>query len=243
MRFFFNFAFCLVVFSLSAKASTLELLTEDDAPHNMMKNGQLVGIATEKLNEAFKRANVSQHMELVPWARAYQSALTQTNYCAFSAARTPERENLFKWIGPIASMDWVLYTRTDNIAAKPNKLEDIRSQTVGGYLQDVISVWLANQGYKVEAAPNDAVNPKKLMARHINYWASSRPRATAMLDKEGLSKKIIPIFAFGHTDLYLACNTSVSEDVVLKLNLALKKMKDDGTSTKIDARYSHWPNE
>lgn len=217
MRGFSSLAFYLLAFSFSANASTLDLLTEDDAPHNMMKNGQLVGIATEKLTEAFKRVNVSQRMELVPWARAYKSALTQPNSCAFSAARTPERENLFKWVGPIASMDWVLYTRTDNAAPKPNKLEDIRTHTIGGYLQDVISVWLANQGYKVEAAPNDAVNPKKLLAGHINYWASSRPRATAMLDKDGLSKKIVPIFTFGHTDLYLACNPSVSEDAVLKL--------------------------
>ena len=133
------------LFAVSAAGPALELATEEDAPHNMEKNGKVVGIATEKLEMAFQRVGASQRIELMPWARAYQSALNLPGHCAFSAARTSEREALFKWIGPVAAMDWVLYMRADN-PVKPSRLEDVRQQTIGGYLQDVISVWLSAQG-------------------------------------------------------------------------------------------------
>src|SRR3990167_1547874 len=94
------------LFAVSAAGLALELATEEDAPHNMEKNGKVVGIASEKLEMAFQRVGASQRIELMPWARAYQSALNLPGHCAFSAARTSEREALFKWIGPVAAMDW-----------------------------------------------------------------------------------------------------------------------------------------
>lgn len=225
-----------------AAVQALELLAEDDPPNNMLRSGKLVGTSTEKLGEAFRRAGVPQHMELVPWARAYQSALTQPGFCAFSAARTAEREGLFKWIGPVAQTDWVLYAPAGR-RPQPAHLEDVRRRLLGGYLQDVISLWLIDHGYRVDTATSDASNPRKLLAGHIDYWASAGPRATALLAREGLSDRIVPVLTFGHTDLYLACNRSTSDDTVNRLNAALRAMKDDGTSARIDARYARWESD
>jgi polar amino acid transport system substrate-binding protein len=225
------------------QAQALELMTEDDPPNNMLRDGKLAGMSTDKLSEAFRRAGVPQHMELVPWARAYQSALTQPGFCAFSAARTPEREGLFKWVGPVAQTDWVLYAPADSKLPRPAKLEEVKKQVLGGYLQDVISVWLLDHGYRVDTATSDAANPRKLLAGHIDYWASAGPRATALLAKEKLGGRIVPVLTFGHTDLYLACNKATSDDVVKKLNQALRAMNEDGTSGRIEMRYAHWMDE
>lgn len=230
-------AACALAMLLSFSAPALELVTEDDPPHNMMKDGKVVGIATDKLREAFKRINAPARIELMPWARAYQSALEQPDFCVFSAARTAPREPLFKWVGPLAAMDWVLYTRADH-PAKVSKLEDIKNDVIGGYLQDVISVWLASQGYRVETVPNDALNPKKLLSGRFNYWASSRPRASSLLAKDKLEALIVPALTFGHTDLYLACNPAVPTATVEDLNTALRRMAEDGSARKIDATYS-----
>lgn len=219
----------------------LQLLAEDDPPNNMLKQGRLVGIATEKLQEAFRRTGMAPNMALVPWARAYQSALTQPEHCAFSAARTAERELMFKWIGPVAETDWVLYMRADG--DKPATLDNVRSENIGGYVQDVIAVWLADHGYRVDTATSDAANPRKLLLGRINYWASARPRAMVLLEKEDLVGQIVPALTFGHTDLYLACHRTTPDALVQKLNAALRKMKEDGTSTRIDTRYARWPAE
>ena len=228
---------CLVPVRAGAAAPALELTTEDDPPHNMLKDGKLTGVATEKLEEAFKRIGVAQHATLMPWARAYQSALNTRDVCVYSAGRTPEREALFQWVGPIATLDWVLYTRADG-TPKPARLEDIRKETIGGYLQDVISVWLAGNGYHVDTASGDDFNPQKLLNNRFNYWASSRTRAESLIEKQGLGQRIIPVLTFGHTDLYLACNLAVPPDTVTKLNDALRQMGQDGTSAKIEAHFS-----
>lgn len=221
-----------------ATASGLELIAEDDPPHNMLVDGKIVGISTEKLEEAFKRIGARAHISLMPWARAYQAALTRPDHCVFSTARITEREALFQWIGPVASMDWVLYRRADN-PVTIMKLEDVGQEPIGGYLQDVISVWLADHGYRVDTAPNDAVNPRKLLVGRFNYWASSRPRATALLEKDILTKRIVPVLTFGHTDLYLACHLSTPNDLIKKLNVALRHMQEDGTAAQIEVRYAH----
>lgn len=231
---------CCIVLGSAGAVHALELVTEDDPPHNMLKDGKVIGIATEKLEEAFRRSAIAQRIELMPWARAYQAALTQPGVCVYSAARTTERETLFKWVGPIAAMDWVLYAPAGR-SARPAKLEDVRQQMIGGYLQDVISVWLATQGYRVDTATSDASNPKKLLAGRIDYWASSRPRATALLAQENAGASIVPVLTFGHTDLYLACHRSVADDTVRQLNDALAKMKADGSAARIEARYARWP--
>jgi polar amino acid transport system substrate-binding protein len=223
-------------------AHPVELMTEDDPPYNMRKNGKVVGIATEKLEKAFKRVGVAIHIELTPWARAYQSALKRPGYCAYSTARTPEREALFKWIGPLAKTEWVLYMRAGDAAArKPASLDDVRGETIGGYLQDVISLWLMEHGYRVQLATSDALNPGKLLGGRFNYWASTRVRASALLTKDGLTKQIVPVLSFGHTDLYLACHRDMRNELVHELNEALRRMGADGTSARIEARYARWP--
>lgn len=225
----------LMLFTL--RAWSVDLLTEEDAPLNMKKDGRIVGSSTEKLEEAFKRINAASHMEMMPWSRAYQLAQNTADTCVFSAARTPERENSFQWIGPIAALDWTLYTRKDN-PAKITKIEDVRKETIGGYAQDVISVWLSAHGYRVETLPSDDGNPQKLNHNKFNYWASSRARGSALLAKQGLADSIVPVLSFGHTDLYLACNPGTSKDLVQKLNDTLHQMATDGTSAAIDKRYS-----
>ena len=226
----------LVLMFATLRAWSVDLLTEEDPPNNMKRDGRIVGDATDKLEEAFKRVNAASHIDMMPWSRAYQSALNSADACVFSTARTPDRENQFQWVGPIAASDWTLYTRKDN-ATKIAKIDEVRKETIGGYSQDVISSWLSSHGYHVDAALSDDGNPQKLLHNHFNYWASARSRAAALLAKQGLTDSIVPVLSFGHTDLYLACNPGVSKDLVQKLNEALKKMAADGTSAAIDARY------
>jgi polar amino acid transport system substrate-binding protein len=228
----------LILMSASLRAWSIDLVTEDDPPLNMKQDGRIVGESTEKLEEAFKRINAASHMEVLPWSRAYQLAQNNADTCVFSTARTPERESQFQWVGPIAELDWTLYARKDN-AAKIGKIDDVRKETIGGYTQDVISVWLSAHGYHVDTAPSDDGNPQRLLHNQFNYWASSHSRATALLAKQGLTDSIVPVLSFGHTDLYLACNPGVSKDIVHKLNDTLKQMTADGTMAAIDKRYPH----
>ncbi|WP_162256852.1 substrate-binding periplasmic protein [Noviherbaspirillum sp. Root189] len=218
-------------------ACAWQLVTEENPPYNMRQDGRVVGISTDKLLEAFQRVGVKPDIQIMPWARAYQSALTRSNHCVFSTARNTDREPLFKWIGPIAEAEWVLYKTAD--AAVPARLDDVRGQVIGGYLEDVITKWLLAQGYHVEAATSDAVNPRKLIAGRIDFWASTPARASRFLAAGNLASAIVPALSFGRSQLYLACHPSASDAMVRRLNDALRDMGKDGTSARIEARYAN----
>ena len=56
-----------------------------------------------------KRSGTPYHLHFLPWARAYTYGLEKPQHCVFSTSRTAEREALFKWVGPVSQIDWVLY--------------------------------------------------------------------------------------------------------------------------------------
>lgn len=110
------------VFAAPAERPSLVLLTENFPPYNMAKNGKnfaqnqnLEGIAVDILRETFERAGVDYSMTLrFPWQRIYNLAMDNPNYGVFVTARVPEREHLFKWVGPLGPDDWVLLARANS---------------------------------------------------------------------------------------------------------------------------------
>ena len=101
---------------------TVVLLTENFPPYNMAVNGKnfaqeenINGIAVDIVKEMFKRAGVQYNLTLrFPWDRIYKLALEKPNYGVFVTARLPEREQLFKWVGPIGPDDWVMLAKGDS---------------------------------------------------------------------------------------------------------------------------------
>jgi polar amino acid transport system substrate-binding protein len=231
----FLFLFLIRICTL---AVAVELVTEDGPPYNMYQNGKITGISTDKLTEAFRRIGQPLHIQVMPWARAYQTALNTPDYCVFSTARTSEREDLFKWVGPLAVMDWVIFALADN-PTKITRLEDLRNEYIGGYRQDVISNWLLEQGYHVDLATTDSTNPQKLARKRFKYWASSKLGATTLIASQGLTDRIVPVLTFRHAYLYLACNLTIADPILKQLNEALRKVDEDGTGARIEALYSH----
>jgi len=45
------------------------------------------------------------------------------------------------------------------------------------------------------------------------------------------------LFTFASSDYFLACNPNVSADLITKMKDRLNEMRDDGTISKIDAKY------
>ena len=108
----------VVLGSVSAQPS-LELFTEDYPPLTFERDGEIAGGGTAIVREIMRRAGVTVSMQLVPWSRGYAATLRRENTALFVTALTPEREPLFKWVGPVAPDSWVLYAKADSpITAK-----------------------------------------------------------------------------------------------------------------------------
>jgi polar amino acid transport system substrate-binding protein len=220
----------------AASAEPLTIVTEDYPPFNLTKTGgsEVIGISTDLLRKAFEKTGIQYNISLYPWARSYDMAMTTTNTCVYSTTRTEEREPLFKWVGPLVNDDWVLLGRSDS--PKLNSLNDAKPYTVGGYQGDAEAIFLKSQGIKVDEANADHLNPQKLMAKRIDYWATSSTLGLYVASHQGITG-LVPILTFKKTQLFLACNKAVPDDVVSKLNASIKQLTDDGTLATITKSY------
>lgn len=136
-----------------ARAEPLVLLTENLPPFNMSVAGTnyarddgVTGISSDILRAVCERAQVQcQQILRFPWQRVYQQTLDDAGYGLFSTARNAEREGLFKWVGPIASNEWVLFSKGGS-SIQLNSLDDARRYRIGGYKGDAKTQFLLDRG-------------------------------------------------------------------------------------------------
>lgn len=214
------------------------LATEDYPPFNMQAatGNEIVGISTEKVRELMRRAKESYSIRLFPWTRAFQMGRSEPRTCVYSTSRTPERETLFKWIGPLVKNNWVVFARK-NDTRHPQNLEELRNYTLGVYRSDAVADYLAAHGFKTEVANYDADNPRKLLYQRFDFWATGELLGMAILRQQGLSEEIIPLFQFQQAEMYLACQVDMPQEKVDLFNRILKDMEKDGTSAAIERKY------
>ncbi len=219
------------------------LLTENFPPYNMAINGKnfaqednVDGIAVDVVREMFKRAGIKYSLTLrFPWDRIYKLALEKPDYGVFVTARLPEREGLFKWVGPIGPDDWVLLARGDSKLVV-NNLQQAKQYRIGAYKGDAIAERLEKEGLQPVTSLRDQENAKKLMAGQIDLWATGDPAGRYLARQEGVSG-LKTILRFNSAQLYLALNKDVPDEVVQKLQSELDKMRAEGIVDSILNSY------
>ena len=222
---------------------TVVLLTENFPPYNMAVNGKnfaqeenINGIAVDIVKEMFKRAGINYSLTLrFPWARIYKMGLEQPGYGVFCTARLPERENDFKWVGPLGPDDWVMLAKADsNIVL--TSLEEARQYKIGAYKGDAIALTLAKQGLAPLVVLRDQDNAQKLMEGQIDLWATGDPAGRYLARQVGVTG-LKTVLRFNSAQLYLALNKDVSDDIVAKLQAALDQLRKEGVVDEIMGRY------
>ncbi|MNJ12077.1 Bacterial extracellular solute-binding protein, family 3 [compost metagenome] len=234
---------CLSFAHVARADDPMVLLTENFPPYNMSINGKsfardegINGIATDIVREMFKRAGVPYTLTLrFPWQRIYQQVLTTPGHGIFVMARQPEREALFKWVGPIGPDDWILLAPEDS-DIRLDSLEDARRYRIGAYKGDAIGNFLTNKGLKPVLALRDRDNAQKLIKGEIDLWASGDPAGRYLARQVGVSK-LKTVLRFNGAELYLALNKQVPDEVVRKLQQALEQMRSDGFVETVFAHY------
>lgn len=227
--------FCSLL-ALSNPAHALHFVTENYPPLNYFADDghNLIGSSTDTLREMLRRAGLQASFDLYPWPRAYRLAQNEPDTCVFTTARTPAREPLFQWVGPLTTAQWTLYARADSPIVA-NSLDDLKHYVVGRYQDDAKGTLLKERGFTLDDARNEAQSLKKLEAGRVDLWAASSD--SGPWHARRLHIRIKPVIVFGEIEMFLACHPAVRAADIDKMNAALKAMRADGHMQKIINTY------
>jgi polar amino acid transport system substrate-binding protein len=224
---------------ISLSAAALDITTENNAPFNYGDDQHVVGISTEIITEMGQRAGVPLKIQMLPWARAYLTALNTPATCVYSTVRLPERAELFKWIGPISTNKWALFARTD-ANRTITSLADARAYRIGGVFYDGKYLYLKSLGFtNFDLVNDDDFNASKLIAGRIDLWLTGFYKGKQLASRNG-GKSIKPVFIVREVDYYLACNLQTPDIVITALDESLQALQKDGYDKAIAIRYAEW---
>ncbi len=233
----------------TVSAKDLTYITEQHPPYSYEKDGMLQGISVDLLEKAWERMGVDLNrsvIRLLPWTEGYERTLTENNTVLFPTGRLPEREQLFKWAGPIASGRYVLLAKRDkNISVSDQ--EDLKKIKIGTIEDDMAIQMLLNRGVKKEdiiLETNSTPIMQMLKNGSIDAWAYNDITGIWEIQESGENTSDYEIpYVLGIADAYLAFNKEVPDSLVEPFQEAIDYMKSNkyanGTSDyeKILAEY------
>ena len=214
-----------------AYSFSLKFITENYKPLNYTDNGKLTGLAPEILRQVCAQLNIPFEVEVLPWEEGYQKAQTTENAVLFSTVLSDQRKNLFKWAGPIASINWSFYASSSN-QIPLNTMEDAKQVGKIGVLKDYsIEQYLVQQGFTNLVYCDDNIQAfDKLLKGEIDLFPSDRFTAEAALQQLNTSIYKVTQELTIKTDLvYYAFNKNIPDEVVADFQNAIDRLKENGT--------------
>ena len=229
-------------------ASGLRIITEAYPPYNFVdKNNNVTGQSTEIVQAILEKTGMQANIEVMPLSQGLALAEKGPGVVIYSLNRTPQRENLFKWVGPIGYYEQAFYAKKGSTVVV-SQLEDVKKVTkIGVYKGDAGAQFLASQGFtNLDESLTDTEALKKLMDGTVQLWLGNKDGLAITAAQAGVNPDdlvMMPTVVI-RADLYIAFSKDVSDGTVKAWQGALDALKqekdiDDKTVyEKIMAEYS-----
>lgn len=231
--------FCMLAsLETMAEETQLKFYTEEYPPITFSQKSKATGLGTEVVEEIMNRLGIKAPIEVVPWARAYAYATTTPNTGLFVTTRTPEREKLFKWVGPVSATTAHFYTRRGS--QRLDNLEQARrAERIliprEWYLQQM----LRGMGFNnINSVPTPADAVRMLVAGRAPLMALDDVTLADTLLAVGLNANDIEAGAtITQAVQYIAFSRDTPDSVGIRWQKTLDDMKADGSFERI---YKKW---
>ena len=220
-------------------SANLTFYTEQLPPYNYMENGTLKGVSVdllEAVTEKMGKKVTREEIHLVSWTEGYQAALTQNNTVLFGMARTPEREQSFKWAGPFYSDRYVLFARPERgiTIESPGDLNEYR---IGVIADDAAAQQLLDIGVnksQLVQETNTSVIVEKLNNGEIDLWAYPEATGRHITEKiTGNYYSYTVVYKLENLDSYYAFSKDIPDSVVQSFQQALDSLKQEKDASGI----------
>ncbi len=230
-----------------ASARDLTYITEQYPPYNFQKNGELQGISVDLLEAVWQKMGLSLNrsiIEFLPWREGYERTLNEENTVLFSTARLTQREQLFKWAGPIGPFNNVLLARKDkNISIAST--EDLNKYRIGAIKDDSAVQMLRDRGVKegdlrLESTSRPII--EMLQNGSIDAWAYGDTAGIWLIQESGANASDFEVaYVLEQADYYYAFNKETPDFLVRSFQEAIDYLKSnedkDGMSDYVKILY------
>ncbi|MFH0735380.1 MAG: transporter substrate-binding domain-containing protein [bacterium] len=219
-------------------------ITENYKPLNYQEGTEIKGLAPDVLREICTSLNIPFEVSVLPWEEGYRTTLNTGNAVLFSTILNSTRKDLFKWAGPIASLDWTFYSLSTSTITI-SSLDDAKSVSKIGVIKDyAIEQYLLEQEFtNLVYVENNIEAFTKLLNGQIDLFPSDKITAEAAL--QSLNKSIwsvTPSLTILTDLVYFAFNKQVPDDVVADFQAEIDMLKDNGKLLKLYHKHMQQQN-
>jgi polar amino acid transport system substrate-binding protein len=230
--------------SHAAQTTELMIVTEQLPPYNYQDGTTIKGVAVEVTQALLKEVGLQADIHVLSWVRAYLKALDQPNVLIFSIVRTPDREELFHWIGRISTTKSCLFKLANRKDIQIKRLDDARPYLIGTWREDVREQYLLREGFinqkQLDSSGTPRQNIQKLMSRRIDLVADSELSFYFQLHRLHYHPNLV-VKAFEMEDIslpfYIAFSKKTSLDLVETFRHGLERVKRKGIFQDIHQKY------
>jgi len=206
----------------------LRVMTEEYPPFNYTDaQGNLVGSSTDIVKAVITKLGETIKIEVMPWAAAYEIVQNDPDTALYSVARTPERENLFMWVGPIGSYENWLYAKKGS-TTRVSSLDDAKTVKGIAVVKDEAGQQkLTQEGFiNFVYTGSTADGLAKLVAGQADLWLGTGADVELVARKAGVDPAGIEAAVFVHkVDLYIGFNKNTPYATVQAWQAALDSLK------------------
>jgi polar amino acid transport system substrate-binding protein len=221
----------LVSILFSATPESIVYMTEDYPPENYVEEGALKGYAVNILKAMWRKMEITeQPIQVLPWTRAYQQVQTQPGYMLFAMARTPEREKLFQWVGPIYRAQPSLFALQD-FDRTVTSLAKAKAYRIGVLRDDIGESLLMESGFTGNALIRVSSLEQLILmlkARRIDMICSTESSLKdAIARKPAISVPYIAVLKVGEIQTWYAFNRKTDPALVARFQKALNAIEPE----------------
>jgi len=194
-------------------------------------DGEIRGVAPDVVRAIQSELGETNPMVVMPWLRAYELAQKGAKQALFAIVRIPERESLFKWVGPVFSEgDYFFQKRGAGLAI--NTLDDARNVAKIAVRRDGYT----HQALKADGFTNLDVGPsydssyKKLVQGRVDLVLMGGRTYYYMVKSAGLDPEDFERteYKFAESSAWLAFSRDIPDETIARWQQALDRLKANG---------------
>ena len=198
-------------------AATLRIITEEFPPFNFTdKDGKIVGQSTEIVRQILQKTGTSTNIEMMPWSQGYELVQTRPNTALYSTSRMPEREDLFKWVGPIGSEENYFYVKRDSTLSLTTLEQAKAVKSIAVYRNDSNHLYLKGQGFtNLDISENDSECLRKLINGEVDVWLGPSKALPYIAAKVQVDPTLVKSIMYVRPiQWYIAFNKTTSDSLI-----------------------------